>query len=126
MVKGNVLLAGDAARLTDPLSGAGIAIAMASGRLAGKLVSDYIRTGDLAVLKKYPQQWWSGPWKDLKFHHKVREVFLKLSDEEMNRIARLLVNLLAGKDPARIDPIHVARTVISSDPGILLLGRHLL
>jgi len=126
MVKGNVMLAGDAARLTDPLSGAGIAIAMASGSLAGKLVSDYIRTGDLTILKKYPREWWSGPWKDLKFHHMVREVFLKLSDEEMNRIARLLVNILKGKDPAKINPIDVAKTVIRSDPGILLLGRHLL
>jgi digeranylgeranylglycerophospholipid reductase len=126
MVKGNILLAGDAARLTDPLSGAGIAIAMASGTLAGRLTAEYLGTGDLSLLKKYPKEWWSGPWKDLKFHHKVREVFLKLSDAEMDRIARLLVNILAGKDPARIDPIDVAKTVIKSDPGILLLGRHLL
>jgi digeranylgeranylglycerophospholipid reductase len=126
MVRGNVLLAGDAARLTDPLSGAGIAIAMASGTLAGRLTAEYLKTNDLSLLKKYPKEWWSGPWKDLKFHHLVREVFLKLSDQEMDRIARLLVNILAGKDPARIDPIDVAKTVIKSDPGILLLGRHLL
>ncbi len=126
MVKGNVLLAGDAARLTDPLSGAGIAIAMASGTMAGNLAAEYLKTNDISQLKKYPKEWWSGPWKDLKFHHLVREVFLKLSDQEMDRIARLLVNILAGKDPARINPIDVAKTVIRSDPGILLLGRHLL
>lgn len=126
MVRGNVLLAGDAARLTDPLSGAGIAIAMASGTLAGKMTAEYLKTNDRSLLKKYPQEWWSGPWRDLKFHHLVREVFLKLSDQEMDRVARLLVSILAGKDPARINPIHVAQTVIKSDPGILLLGRHLL
>jgi digeranylgeranylglycerophospholipid reductase len=126
MVRGNVLLAGDAARLTDPLSGAGIAIAMASGQLAGKLAGEYLRTSDITLLQKYPKEWWSGPWKDLKFHHLVREVFLKLSDQEMGRVARLLVNILAGKDPAQINPIDVAKTVIKSDPGILLLGRHLL
>lgn len=126
LVKGNVLLAGDAARLTDPLSGAGIAIAMASGQLAGRLASEYLKRGDPKILKEYASQWWSGPWKDLKFHHRVREVFLKLSDPEMDRIARLLVKILEGRDPARVNPIEVAKTVISSDPGLLLLGRHLL
>jgi digeranylgeranylglycerophospholipid reductase len=126
MVKGNVLLVGDAARLTDPLSGAGIAIAMASGSLAGRMTAEYLASGDISGLKRYPKEWWSGPWKDLKFHHMVREVFLKLSDDEMNRIACLLVNILKGKDPANINPIDVAKTVIRSDPGILLLGRHLL
>lgn len=126
MVRGNVLLAGDAARLTDPMSGAGIAIAMASGSLAGRTVAEYLKSSDISILKKYPKEWWSGPWKDLKFHYKAREVFLKLSDQEMNRIAKLLVKMLSGKDPAKINPIEVAKIVIKSDPGLLLLGRHLL
>lgn len=126
MVKSNVLLAGDAARLTDSLSGAGIAVAMASGDLAGRLGAEYLKTGDRKILEAYPKKWWSGPWRDLKFHHKVRDVFLKLSDAEMDRIAKLLVKILEGKDPSRLNPIDVARTVITSDPGILTLARHLL
>lgn len=126
MVKGNVLLAGDAARLTDSLSGAGIAVAMASGDLAGRLGGEYLKSGDTKLLEAYPDKWWAGPWKDLKFHHRVRDVFLKLSDAEMDRIAKLLVRILDGKDPWRLNPIDVAKTVITSDPGILALARHLL
>lgn len=126
MVKGNVMLAGDAARLTDSLSGAGIAVAMASGELAGRLGAEYLKTGDVGILEKYPNKWWAGPWRDLKFHHRVRDVFLKLSDAEMDRIAKLLVKILEGKDPSHLNPIDVAKTVITSDPGILALARHLL
>ncbi len=126
MVRGNVMLAGDAARLTDSLSGAGIAVAMASGDLAGRLGAEYLKSGDGRILQTYPSKWWAGPWRDLKFHHRVRDVFLKLSDTEMDRIARLLVKILEGKDPSRLNPIDVAKTVITSDPGILALARHLL
>jgi digeranylgeranylglycerophospholipid reductase len=126
MAKGNVLLAGDAARLTDSLSGAGIAVAMASGDLAGRLGAEYLKSGDRKILEAYPAKWWAGPWKDLKFHHRVRDVFLKLSDAEMDRTARLLARILEGKDPAKLNPIDVAKTVITSDLGILTLARHLL
>jgi digeranylgeranylglycerophospholipid reductase len=126
MVRQNLLLAGDAARLTDPLSGAGIAIAMASGQLAGRQAAEYLKTGNLKPLNDYPGLWWSGLWKDIKYHAKVRKAFLKLSDDDMNRIAKILVKILEGKDPARINPIDVAKEVVRSDPGLLLLGRHLL
>lgn len=126
MVRGNVMLTGDAARLTDSLSGAGIAVAMASGDLAGRLGAEYLKSGDRRILESYPAKWWAGPWKDLKFHHRVRDVFLKLSDAEMDRIAKLLVKILEGKEPSRLNPIDVAKTVITSDPGILALARHLL
>lgn len=126
MVSKNVLLAGDAARLTDPLSGAGIAIAMASGQMAARQVAEYLKTGSEKSLEDYPGLWWSGLWKDIKYHAKVRRAFLKLSDDDMNRIARLLSKLLKDKDPSKINPIDVAKQVVRSDPGLLLLGRHLL
>jgi len=122
----NLLLAGDAARLTDPLSGAGIAIAMASGQMAARQVSEYLKTGEQKHLEDYPGLWWSGLWKDIKYHAKVRKAFLKLEDDDMNRIAKFLARLLKGKDPSKINPIDVAKQVIRSDPGLLLLGRHLL
>ncbi|MBI4726470.1 NAD(P)/FAD-dependent oxidoreductase [candidate division TA06 bacterium] len=126
MAAKNVLLAGDAARLTDPLSGAGIATAMASGQMAARQVAEYLKTGNKKHLENYPSLWWSGLWKDIKYHAKVRKVFLKLEDDDMNRIARFLSQLLKGKEPSKINPIDVAKQVVRSDPGLLLLGRHLL
>ncbi|MDP2806797.1 MAG: NAD(P)/FAD-dependent oxidoreductase, partial [bacterium] len=126
MASKNVLLTGDAARLTDPLSGAGIAIAMASGQMAARQIAEYLKTGSEKPLEDYPGLWWSGLWKDIKYHAKVRKAFLKLSDDDMNRIARFLAKLLKDKDPSKINPIDVAKQVVMADPGLLLLGRHLL
>jgi flavin-dependent dehydrogenase len=48
-----VLLAGDAAGISDPLSGAGIAAAVVSGTIAGSLVGEAFSSGDRARLGDY-------------------------------------------------------------------------
>jgi digeranylgeranylglycerophospholipid reductase len=48
LVRDNFMLVGDAGRLTDPLSGAGIAIAMGSGRMAAEVAIEAMRSGDTA------------------------------------------------------------------------------
>jgi len=129
LVAEGVLLAGDAARLTDPLSGAGIAIAMESGKLAGKAAAAALKQGDTSrkALGKYERRWRESPsGKDCTNHALIRKIFVKLSDPEMDRVAKLLVRILDGKDPSKVDPMDVAKQVILSDPGLLLLGRHLL
>jgi digeranylgeranylglycerophospholipid reductase len=129
LVADGVMLAGDAARLTDSLSGAGIAIAMESGELAGQVAVKALKQGDTSkkAFFEYERRWRESPsGKDCSNHALIRKVFLKLSDSEMNRVAKLLVRILDGKDPSKVDPMDVAKQVILSDPGLLLLGRHLL
>ncbi|MFQ6032777.1 MAG: geranylgeranyl reductase family protein, partial [Candidatus Zixiibacteriota bacterium] len=55
LVKENVLLVGDAGRVVDSLSGAGISNALLTGKIAGSVVSQYIKEGKSSVsfLKKY-------------------------------------------------------------------------
>ncbi len=53
---GNILLAGDAAGLTNPLTGAGIASAVISGKLAGELAAQAIKSGDATLLKAYTEE----------------------------------------------------------------------
>jgi digeranylgeranylglycerophospholipid reductase len=52
LVKDNVIITGDAARLTHPISGGGIKNAIFSGSLAGIISSKYI-LGEIASLKPY-------------------------------------------------------------------------
>jgi geranylgeranyl reductase family protein len=54
---GNVLLVGDAAGHTHPVTGAGIFSAIVSGELAGKAAGRAIATGDLAALDDYESEW---------------------------------------------------------------------
>jgi digeranylgeranylglycerophospholipid reductase len=52
LVKDNVLFTGDAARLVDPASGAGIHNAIFSGKLAGKIAASYIN-GEISSINIY-------------------------------------------------------------------------
>jgi geranylgeranyl reductase family protein len=54
---GNVLLVGDAAGHTHPITGAGIFSAVVSGELAGKAASRAVKVNDLAPLDDYETEW---------------------------------------------------------------------
>jgi len=58
-VADNIMLAGDAARHTDPFSGAGIINAMKSGRYAGKVAFEAVENQDYSkhFLSKYDELW---------------------------------------------------------------------
>jgi digeranylgeranylglycerophospholipid reductase len=56
VVRGNMILAGDAAGHAHPITGAGIANAFLAGRLAGKWAAEAVRTGDLSVLEGYAEE----------------------------------------------------------------------
>jgi geranylgeranyl reductase family protein len=53
LVVGNVLFVGDAAGLTHPITGAGIAAAVSSGELAGEAAVAFLRDGDPQALKVF-------------------------------------------------------------------------
>ena len=49
----NILFCGDAAGLTHPITGAGIAQAVFSGDIAGEFVAKAVRSGDASIINKY-------------------------------------------------------------------------
>ncbi len=55
--EGNVILAGDAAGQTHPITGAGVAHACLCGQLAGKAAARAAQYGDLSLLGEYEQEW---------------------------------------------------------------------
>jgi len=57
VTKGNVLLVGDAAGQTHPITGAGVSQAVIGGRMAGKWAARAVETGDLSLLEAYEQEW---------------------------------------------------------------------
>jgi len=56
-VHGNVLLVGDAAGHTHPITGAGIANAVVCGEMAGRWAAKAVEKNDVGVLKQYDRQW---------------------------------------------------------------------
>jgi len=57
VTRGNVLLVGDAAGHTHPITGAGVSQAVIGGRMAGKWAARAVETGDLSLLGAYEEEW---------------------------------------------------------------------
>ncbi len=56
-VFGNILLVGDAAGHTHPITGAGILNAVVGGEIAGRVAAEAVQRGDLQHLKNYEAEW---------------------------------------------------------------------
>jgi digeranylgeranylglycerophospholipid reductase len=127
LVKENVLLVGDAGRIVDSLSGAGISNALISGKIAGSVVSQYIRDGGLSVsfLKKYYDELMRFKGRLLRFHSFCRAIFLKMTDEDLDAVILFLKRYFDGKVVTNIEPIPIVKGIFRSNPRLLFLLRHL-
>jgi len=127
LVKDNVLLVGDAGRVVDSLSGAGISNALLSGKIAGSVVSQYIKDKNLSVsfLKKYYDELMRSKGRLLRFYSFCRAIFLKMTDEDFDAAVLFLKKCFDGKVVTKIEPIPVVKTILRSNPKLLFLLRHL-
>jgi digeranylgeranylglycerophospholipid reductase len=86
-VADGLILVGDAARISDPITGGGIYNAMYTGRLAAGAAAECIRSGDCsrAALMKYDEEWrTSRMGKAIERNHKIKEFFITLNDDQLN------------------------------------------
>jgi len=128
LVGNGLLLVGDAARVADPISGAGIINALASGTMAGQIAAAALREGDVSGrrLAAYQDEWERTIGKDIRFRARIRDVFLKLTDADFEAILDVGSKLFAKGDVRSIDPYQVVRAIITSSPRFLKIARHLL
>lgn len=123
LFKDNLLLVGDAARVVDTLTGAGIANALLSGKIAGITAARMARKGISALA--YADEFLSLKQKELIFYHYCREIFLKMTDDDFRSVVRFADDMFGGRNVTAIDPFDVVRKILLAHPGLLKLGRHL-
>ena len=72
-----LMLAGDAARQVDPLTGGGIANAMAAGQLAAGVAVEAIAAGDVSAgfLGRYDEAWRRSVGRKMRRNYRLREKF---------------------------------------------------
>ena len=75
----NILFVGDAARLSDPISGAGLSQAMVSGKLAAETAVKSIEYDDINILTNYDKQWGRKIYESWQFEqYGIKELFLAM------------------------------------------------
>lgn len=89
LVKDNLLVVGDAARQVNPIHGGGIYEAMSAGKIAGEKIAKAIAENNIKILKEYETEWWATHGVRLSKVLKIRNFAEKLSDEDMNYLARI-------------------------------------
>jgi len=126
MVLDGFLVVGDAAHQVNPIHGGGLKEATIAGRIAANVISKCIRSGDVSAkaLSEYNRIWWSERGKKLKMVQKLREVMEKLSDGDLNMLAReldgdMLIEFTRGNKMATL------AKVLMKKPKLIKLARHL-
>lgn len=113
-----VLLAGDAAAHSNPLTGGGIINAMVAGRLAGEVAARCIRNGrwsedDLAEYTRL----WDQRWGDeQRSSYRLKEVVHRLTDQTLNKAAHILMKI----PPEKRTMQQVFRTTLAHHPKLIL------
>jgi len=122
--KKNVLLVGDAARLTDPISGGGIVNAIHSSKLASSVIKRVLK-GD-GSLKDYERRLEEELLKELKVREKLREIALKLKREDFSLLIQFGMKNLKDRDISQIGTMEIFGMLIKSTPRFLRLAGHIL
>ncbi len=127
LVKKNVLLVGDAGRLADSLSGAGISNALLSGKIAGEVVSQFIKKGgsSFSTLRRYEERVLKEKGRELRFYSYSRAIFLKMTDEDFDAVVCFLKEYFGDRIITAMQPIPMIKMILKSNRRLLRLLRHL-
>ncbi|MCG7850677.1 MAG: NAD(P)/FAD-dependent oxidoreductase [ANME-2 cluster archaeon] len=97
-VANGLMLVGDAARQSDPVTGGGIFNSMWAGDMAGKVAANAIRRSDVSAksLQEYEKAWRAELGRDLDMGLVVKERFTRMTDYELNTLAHSLEGIDLG------------------------------
>jgi digeranylgeranylglycerophospholipid reductase len=118
-VADGLMVVGDAARLSDPITGGGIYNAMHTGRLAAGVASESISAGNCSrsALMAYDQAWrHSKLGKTLERNWRIKEYFITLSDEKLSAI----VHSMSRMNLREFSVFNLVKELIRHNPRLLL------
>jgi geranylgeranyl reductase family len=118
-VSDGLLVAGDAARVVDPITGGGIGNAMYTGRLAGEVASKCIEAGNCSkeALMPYDTEWRASRMgMTNERNYRVKEYFITLDDKKLNTLA----DSIASISFSEFSVSALIRELIKRNPKMLL------
>ena len=123
-ISDGVMLVGDAARQSDPLNYAGIFNGMKAGVIAGEIAADVVPDGDVykAVLAAYEERWRSDIGKQIGKNYRLKSLFSKLTDQDLNSVLRVL----ESQDISKMDLEGLVKQLFRLNPRLLWKVRYLL
>jgi digeranylgeranylglycerophospholipid reductase len=124
LIRGNLMLVGDAARVVDSLSGAGISNAIISGSIAGRVAAAWFR--GQGNLEDYPREFFKLKRRELYAYKLFRSIFIRTTDDEFDRILKNLDEFFPQKKVQAVDVPDIIFKLIFRNPGLLKMARYLI
>ena len=116
IVKGNVMIVGDAAHQVNPVSGGGIISGMIGGMIAGQVAVEALEKKDNAHLQEYQNRWQKRlGWRHEVFY-RIKEAIYNFSDDTLNKLCDHAQQLPDEKRTVG----GIFRTALWNQPSILL------
>jgi len=117
-----LMLIGDAARHTEPITGGGILTAIGGGTIAGEVAQKAVHQNDssVRVLREYETRWHDPFGKIHRGMYKIKEFVIDLSDDEFNKLVRVFKDI-----KPQMSAIEIARRLLAANPKLLFLMPHL-
>jgi digeranylgeranylglycerophospholipid reductase len=118
LVRGGVMLAGDAARQVNCLHGGGIAYALFAGKAAGTAAAESWTHGspDRNRLRRYEKTWRTLFGNQQRYSFSLKTLVVNFSDADLDRIARTLVS---GKQ-TKITYLRVLMRAFAGHPVLMV------
>ncbi len=82
-----IMLAGDAARQVNPLSGGGIASGMIGGSIAGRIAGEAVKMNKLGHILTYDREWHNRLGKRHEIFERLKNGIYNFDDNKFNKIA---------------------------------------
>jgi len=122
-----LLVAGDAAGMAKPISGGGLFTGMTAGKLAAETLLEGFRSGDLSEkgLSRYEERWKVIFGKELHSSYRVRKVFVRMTDRDLDKAGARLDNEKAKAVLATGDidfPTAIAPGLLKACPALLAIA----
>jgi digeranylgeranylglycerophospholipid reductase len=118
-VADGLLIAGDAARVVDPLTGGGIYNAMYTGRLAAEVAAACIERGDVSkkALMQYDKAWRESKMgKAIERNYLIKEYLIKLPDTKLNDI----IHSVSTINMKEFTTMNLIKEIIRANPKLVL------
>ena len=119
-----LMLAGDSARQSDPLTGGGILNALDAGVMAGTVAASCIEKDDVSekALIEYERQWRATIGKKISKALVVKEKLVTLTDEQFNTLA----HSIEGKCKSTMGIFDMILALFKANPRLLWEFRNLI
>lgn len=117
-VTNGLLLVGDAARQSDPITGGGIDNSLRCAKMAGDVIAEAISKNDSStkILNRYEKEWRSTIGKVIDKNYKIKELFIKMTDKQFNDLA----HSLEGVKFSEMSTISLMKQLIKNNPTMIL------